>query len=255
MFLYRNRKNREQFQDMEATNVTATDAAAATAKGTSKKVSFSDELPGADTATVNASNDNNTMTTTTTVSHCAPMEYVLRQNINYLNKLHESAVNGNNDTTTTGDDVVDESSATSDDVHSQRRRASILKPPSSSTAINQMVDDSSVDTVLPFDAIDRHPSSTMLVENYRDDIDQNNGNVFAAIDRTPPPPTTCVSFMELEVRREKRRWLLISECSVLLGDGRHTQDGFRKMFYNEVRLRFFLFLFLLLLLLGVIFDK
>ncbi|XP_034653678.1 NADPH oxidase 5 isoform X4 [Drosophila subobscura] len=43
------------------------------------------------------------------------------------------------------------------------------------------------------------------------------------------------SSMELEARREKQRWLLISECSALFdeGEGRHTREAFRKLFLDE----------------------
>lgn len=42
------------------------------------------------------------------------------------------------------------------------------------------------------------------------------------------------SAMECEVKYDKLRWLLISECSAFLGSGKHTRESFHKKFLHKV---------------------
>lgn len=59
-------------------------------------------------------------------------------------------------------------------------------------------------------------NSNLYMERYKLNLDKN------------------CSSMELEARREKQRWLLISECSARFGEGKHTREAFRKLFLDEV---------------------
>lgn len=43
------------------------------------------------------------------------------------------------------------------------------------------------------------------------------------------------SFMEIENKREKNRWLYMSELDQIFGDRRHGREEFRKIFESRVR--------------------
>jgi hypothetical protein len=47
-------------------------------------------------------------------------------------------------------------------------------------------------------------------------------------------PTTNKSFMEIEVKRDKLRWLYMSELGAIFGEEKHTREGFIKIFGNRV---------------------
>lgn len=50
-------------------------------------------------------------------------------------------------------------------------------------------------------------------------------NVFAKDNR---------SFMEIEVKKDKQRWLYMSELGGIFGEEKHTREGFIKIFGNRV---------------------
>lgn len=46
--------------------------------------------------------------------------------------------------------------------------------------------------------------------------------------------TNEISFMEIENKREKKRWLYMSELGGIFGEDKHTREGFIKIFGNRV---------------------
>lgn len=42
------------------------------------------------------------------------------------------------------------------------------------------------------------------------------------------------SFMEIEVKKDKLRWLYMSELGAIFGEEKHTREGFIKIFGNRV---------------------
>lgn len=50
-------------------------------------------------------------------------------------------------------------------------------------------------------------------------------NVFSSVSK---------SFMEIEVKKDKMRWLYMSELGGIFGEEKHTREGFVKLFGNRV---------------------
>ncbi|XP_028902128.2 uncharacterized protein LOC105221203 isoform X1 [Zeugodacus cucurbitae] len=73
-----------------------------------------------------------------------------------------------------------------------------------------------------------------------EEISEEQSHVARYIDRYNLNLDKNSSAMEVEARREKLRWLLISECSALLAEGKHTREAFRKLVLEkEFQQKFF----------------
>ncbi|EDW48126.1 GM21687 [Drosophila sechellia] len=199
----------------------------ATPSRSPKKVSFSDELPQSQTP---AQQPINQQPASTVVSH------VLQQAAQYLERLHGAR------------DSVEEKT---EEVQPDGERADIRD--SSDTSEAAVLDLDALDASADEPAANAGPivssSPSILVASVgkQEAIGSANGNGNGNANPNQRQSNLYMerynlnldkncSSMELEARREKQRWLLISECSALFdeGEGKHTREAFRKLFLDEV---------------------
>lgn len=185
-----------------------------------KKVSFSDELPSSSNSysATPSSNPNGP-------SEPSGVSQVLQQAVQYLERLH-----GSRDYAT--ENISEQSSsmpAVLDlDAESLQLETPMLTATSPSILIAEPAgDDDAAGGANGVNGVNAYngkqevptkfePTSNLYMERYKLNLDKN------------------CSSMELEARREKQRWLLISECSARFGEGKHTREAFRKLFLDEV---------------------
>ncbi|KAH8233464.1 hypothetical protein KR026_008462 [Drosophila bipectinata] len=194
----------------------------ATPSRSPKKVSFSDELPHSQTPVEKPIQPQHQEALAATgVSH------VLQQAAQYLERLHGSR----------DDPVEPEVPATEADNVSNASEAAVLHL----DAVDPPADE-------PAALLASSPSILVASVGKQEANGNRNGNSVGNTNGNPNQRQSnsymerynlnldknCSS-MELEARREKQRWLLISECSALFdeGEGKHTREAFRKLFLDE----------------------
>ncbi|XP_041448854.1 NADPH oxidase 5 isoform X2 [Drosophila obscura] len=197
-----------------------------------KKVSFSDELPTT-TAEAEPKFESQSPAHQPVQPQANGVSHVLHQAAQYLERLHGGS----------RDHPVEEVHANADSDGDSTTSAAVLDldstdgavpPPATTTttATVGLVLATSPSILIASDGKQEAPlantntnsnsnptqlQSNLYMERYNLNLDKN------------------CSSMELEARREKQRWLLISECSALFdeGEGRHTREAFRKLFLDE----------------------
>ncbi|XP_062548461.1 NADPH oxidase 5 [Armigeres subalbatus] len=215
-----------------------------------KKVSFSDELPQESSTSSETSAPDSTLTQKSESvkqvhGDVNPFVFVLQKNDSYLNNLHQM------------DPTPSAVPLTNSDVFPNQRRASANGSGESETVVD-LEPKPSASILKPSDPIPEPPAtkpsfdpiSAGLVNDLKTQRDLVKASVTPAgkkknladsdkieksVQGDMPPPI--VSAMELEVKRDKRRWLLISELSAIFGEEKHTVDGFKRIFREQTFLQ------------------
>lgn len=92
--------------------------------------------------------------------------------------------------------------------------------------IDESENDNTVDQSMKAE-VDKEPGKESPHDEVQSDSNDDEKNVFSKGNK---------SFMEIEVKKDKIRWLYMSELGAIFGEEKHTREGFVKIFGNRVSL-------------------